>query len=595
MTLDHLVNHTSRERQLRERAEQALRTGKITQAEHDFFLQKELGITRRSSAAETRHEVHTAYAKRKSHYEHRKDVAIKALTTFLGIALVLGVFWLLFGEGGLTGFVTFTPVSERTTPVTIILTESGTIPLETANTTAFKVTGTLTDGEADLLLVVGSERYVVAQLDATPPRYKVTTEKESYARDEAVTIIVTPAAPHTLWLLDEKGKKSAIQSPYLATTPGSYTIEALINDSGEIGRATVNFTVRHDKDPTKDVVRSTSVITAFTESCDETCDFGPTNGQPIALEVALTPGATLTITSITTTTPRENKAPVQMAELPAITLAVGETARVNLRNYFSDPDGDELTFDFMDVPGIEMSVADDKLILRGSEVGSQQSVVYASDLYELVQSNWYTITVTDAAATPENGTVQGNDETTTGRNETKPSPGTESTTTNETKNQTGNETGIPESLCGHPDPNKRPPDCLLQDAAKYFQPQQLYLTNAARTPVGRLTPVGNLILTGDVVQYAAFIPTPGDYTIGYEDEYGNFVATVWFDSSSGNLYLKGALHEESIETPGVSSYLLRNKRGVILAWADQESGDLYLRGNIITRERIERQDELRTN
>jgi len=142
---------------------------------------------------------------------------------------------------------------------------------------------------------------------------------------------------------------------------------------------------------------------------------------------------------------------------------------------------------------------------------------------------------------------------------------------------------VPQGLCSHPDPNKRPIECLQEDPALYFQAQALYLTDSNRAPIARLTPIGNLLITGEVVENADFTPNTDDYTIGYMDSYGSYVVTVWFDSSTGNLYLKGRLYEENENNvPAPGAFALRNKRGITLAWADKARGDLYVRGNVVT-------------
>lgn len=90
MTLDNDLEQAGRERNLREKAEEALHDGRITAAEYDFLLRKELGVR----PAPQEH-VARAYAQRRTHAEHRRATLTKAAAVLgvLGVAfLCLGLF-----------------------------------------------------------------------------------------------------------------------------------------------------------------------------------------------------------------------------------------------------------------------------------------------------------------------------------------------------------------------------------------------------------------------------------------------------------------------------------------------------------------------
>jgi hypothetical protein len=58
---------------------------------------------------------------------------------------------------------------------------------------------------------------------------------------------------------------------------------------------------------------------------------------------------------------------------------------------------------------------------------------------------------------------------------------------------------------------------------------------------------------------------------------------VWFESSTGNVHIKGSLYEEKINSePAPGSFVIRNKKGIVLIWGDSITGDMYLRGNVIS-------------
>jgi len=573
MTLDHLVHDGSNERQLKQRAEQALKEGKITQQEYDFYLQKELGIAPLASD----NVVHHDYARRKPHSEHRKQAVSKIVATVLVLIILGNLLWILTYLNGTTGLVTLTPTQQVVTPGTTA-TESTILALNATNTTMIKITGNLTNGSATVYAVIGEQRLLVYDGSALLEQYRVETDKASYALNEQVLITVT-AENYTLWLTTPEDEKVPITG-YTTERAGTFKLDALITEGEKVVKTSTTFIVRDDTDPANDVPFDPMPRTPFVDACDETCDIPDTGATPINLEIAVTDGGILTIDTITTSAPRENQAPVQAATVPDVTVAVGESATLDLNTYFTDPDGDTLTYDFMDVPGIDLSVTDSILTVTGVSEGSQESLLYASDLYALIQSNAFTITVTaENIDNTTNETTQLNLTV----NETENGTGELNITTNLTENVTPDVT--PElnvtitTDCSDPDPNNRPLECL--DNQQYFQDQTILIADNDNVPVARITPIGNLLLTGEVLEQASFDAAQNDYRLGYEDAYGNRITTIWF-SSDGNLYLRGQLFEENANLePQPGAYVLRNRKGIILAWADTATGDLYVRGNVI--------------
>lgn len=556
----------------------AMADGRIGVEEYRYYLRETYGgrdepALLRDIAAEER-SIDAAIARERR--ETKEGMPLAAAFTFtLLIGALFAVLLLTNGESP-TGFVAFD--TERSMDVDFLFVGGGVEPLNLSNVTALTVTGDATAAARIYLLVDGERRLV---FDGGPAGPFVTTDKESYALNGTVNVTVTPAeASYTLWLTDAAGGKLLVADGFTVTEPGAFTLDALINDTGNVTKASVAFTVRNDTNASDDVPRLAPVTLSFTDACAETCVMEPTGGATLALE-AVTDGE-VRVATVTATAPRENGAPQLLLPIPALALTVGEPLTLDLAAHFADPDGDALTFDFMDVPGVEMSVDGTTLRILATAPGERQSILYASDLHEIAQSNIFTLTVTGEAVPPLDG--NGTNGTTPDANAT-PVNTTLNLSVNATLNVTGNLTvnGTNVSVdCSDPDPNMRPVECLQLESAKYFPDNELFLTTTGRTPIARITPIGNLLISGDVQELALFTPDLKDYVIGYEDEYGVFRVTVWFDSGSGDLYLRGRLFEENENNvPPPGAYALRNKKGITLAWADQASGDLYLRGNLI--------------
>ncbi len=501
-----------------------------------------------------------------------KMPAAAAFMIFLVLTGLAGVILVLNPGQGITGFVTYDATEEVSVPVDLLFTEQGNASLNITNVTGLKASGILTDGSASVYLRFADQRLLVWEGETSVPVYSVRTDKESYALNSTVNVTVTPAnVSYTLWLTDEAGEKTLVQEQFVTTTPGDFVLDALINDTGNVTKVSTSFTVRNDTNASNDVLREEEAAQlAFAATCVDSCAFNQTN-ETLLLDVELSEGSRLEISEVISVHERANNAPAMTQELPDIELRIGEHVEIELLDYFEDPDGDMITFDFMNVGGVDITLDESTLFIEGLEAGIGQSIVYASDLYELSQSNLFTITVLGS------NTSNVTNSTNTTQNNTNSTVVTPPVVINDT-NMTVNET----LDCSNPDPNARPIECLQQESPVYFPPQAIYITTTGRTPIARITPIGNLLLTGEVHEQASFTANTRDYVIGYENEFGRFTPTIWFDSDTGNLYLTGRLYEERIsEVPPPGSYALRNRKGITLAWANQGRGDLYVRGNVI--------------
>lgn len=557
MSLDHLTKNAEEERAVKLKADAALNEGLISRKEYDYFLKEELGIEQPTNP-------HNERVEQASHRDRRKETLLKFAAVLVGLGLIATLLWFNTGTG-ITGYVAY----DTTTNMSVgeRFTGNASITLNATNITSISVTGSAA-GTGSLHLRYGQEELLIYEF--TTETYGVTTNKESYALNSRVNVNVTPPeAAYTLWLEDALGERTIVRDAFNVTRQGNYSIDALINDSGNITITSSAFTVRNDTNASNDILRETNKTErdVFADECIETCTIPPTGNE--TLQVLVNVDGTITIDAFSFKRPsKENEPPRQTTALPDITLVEGDSTSLQLDLYFTDPEQERLTYDYMNIAGVEMEVEEGVLTLTGRAVGEGESRIYASDLATLIESNRFTITVTGSE---ENQSVGENE--TTEENGAAPVNGT---TLNET-------TPVPQDLCNHPDPNKRPIECLQEEPAQYFQPQQLLIQDNKRRTVGRLSPIGNLLIKGEVRTGATGEPAAEDYSLGYRNTYGEYQPTLWIDSTTGDLHLRGSIVEEDIYgEPPRGATVMKNKRGIILAWVERERGSLHLRGNLIS-------------
>lgn len=555
-------------------AERALHDGTITRAEYEYYLTHEFGTTERSRVLQQR-----TTKKSTTRTEGGRKVELAPTTLILIVGIMVGLLTIALFGNTLTGFVARGESAVPTDGLTF--SSSANVTLNITNTTLVRVSGTLEGGDGNVTLLVNGTEYPLWSGSPRAPDYDVSTPYESYALNESVNVSLTPenATNVTLWLIEESGERSPFTNGDRIAQPGSYTLDALFTDA----KASTTFSVRNDTNTSRNRARPPAApLTQFTDVCGEACVLNETGNKTLTLSVELAEDATLTLTDITVTQPRHNTAPTLNNPLTNVALVVGEERSIALDEHFSDADGDSLVYDVLHVPGTTMTVTESTLTIVGERATSGESRVYASDAEALTESNAFLITVAGGAP---NGTTNATE------NETKSggadlggaeADGDEPATPS---NETPAAVGGPD--CSHPNPNKRPVECLQERTAEYFQPQELYLTTPGRKEIARFTPIGNMVITGDIIEGSTATPNRDDYQVGYEDSFGDFVATAWIDERTGDLHLRGTLHEEQTNNvPDSGSFVLRNQRGVVVAWADQRAGDLFVRGMVVQRRSV---------
>ncbi len=108
---------------------------------------------------------------------------------------------------------------------------------------------------------------------------------------------------------------------------------------------------------------------------------GVAEGSTTVTVAASDPGGLSASQSVSVTVGGRNQAPEAVGTIPEQTVAAGESAVVNLSLYFTDPDGDELTYDASsnDPNVVAASVSGSALTISGVAVGRARVTTSATD------------------------------------------------------------------------------------------------------------------------------------------------------------------------------------------------------------------------
>ena len=119
--------------------------------------------------------------------------------------------------------------------------------------------------------------------------------------------------------------------------------------------------------------------------------------------------------------------------------------------------------------------------------------------------------------------------------------------------------------------------------------ENVFLKNNNRGNVARVTPLGNMIIRGQVFENSAQSPGKNDFRVTARDNNLDYISVAWIDTSTGDLHLTGVVIEEDFFlSPTSNAFVIQNKRNVNLAYIDRNTGNLHVKGNLIqNRETIE--------
>ena len=516
----------------------------------------------------------------------RKNEKTTLFVIILAVAFI-GIFASAFFTNGITGFASLNIPDQNYTNNTIINISQ--------EVTSIKVTGFLYgDGTATIYYKTNNSALLIGTITSNDglPR----TIKASYAPGEEVNIENVPSSYNAY--LDDGTNNVQTAIPFIAPNQ-SMTLLIVANDTTNLRTYRVPI-----------IIGDTPRTTVFTNVCVDTCEIPASTGE---ITIVTTEGTHITFNHIETTLPQNNP-PVLVSSFDPIT--INQTTTINLGEHFIDIDGDTRYYSTENSNIANLTVENNILTITPIQEGTQIITIYASDLKEIA-SGKLELTVA-GIITPQ---INNNNTLPTAEinNTTNTTPEINTTiidNTNITINETINNTTqiinttnndsilqvIPTTLndtfnnsvatnitindttldCSNPDPNARPVACLYLDIPEYFPDQEILLENRDREVVARFTSIGNLLIRGDIVEYSTGSPGNRDWRVATVDRDGNEHATVWIDSTTGDLHLTGSVIEENTNLdPPMGSYSLINKRSIYLAWADTTSGTLHVRGNII--------------
>ncbi len=247
------------------------------------------------------------------------------------------------------------------------------------------------DGEA-LSYTASSSDAEVAGASVSGSTITVTAEAKGRA-----TITVTASDP---------GGLSATQS-FRLTVPNRppAPVGAIGAQTIEVGQSITLDVAGSFTDPDGDALTYTaaSSIAAVVRTS--------TSGSMVTITAAGPGTATVTITAsdddratatqqLSVTVPQPNRAPRRVGSIPSRTITVGERATVNASQYFSDPDGDVLTYAASSSNGgvAGVSVSGSTVTITGAGAGSATITVTARDPGGLGATQRFSATVRSAGA-----------------------------------------------------------------------------------------------------------------------------------------------------------------------------------------------------
>ena len=327
------------------------------------------------------------------------------------------------------------------------------------------------------------------------------------------------------------------------------------------------------------------LLFVFDNTCKETCVLDDADVVEVIINVT---GGTFLLEGFSYASNQEFLGEGIKKEVGDITLNIGEEVTLLASEFF---EGEDLVFDAKSSEGYTFVVVGDEITFTGAKEGAWSSLLYALEDSHLIISNAFDVIVTldeqeeiidEPTDEPTDEPIdepvdEPIDEPEIPRNETQENLTTPPTPDNET---IVNDTKTID--CSHPNPNMRPLECILHENTSYFHEERISVENKNAVLVGEFTIIGNLKIRGDYVEQSSETPNDFDYQAGYIGDDGFFIPTIWINTETGDLHLRGNLTEANsniVSREGMTT--ITNKRGIILAVIDRFTGDMILRGNII--------------
>ncbi|MFH1072108.1 MAG: hypothetical protein V1743_01635, partial [Nanoarchaeota archaeon] len=262
-----------------------------------------------------------------------------------------------------TGFVAYERQKESTLFLNLSLNESQAIELNLSRLLSLKVSGNLTgNGSARIYLTTPEKRYLVFD-SAQQNRSKKISGKERHApitgfavyedditdnsTPENMSAIILPETVLNGTLLNETILRIGNDTPDISLNaslnePADETVNELANET--LDETALNIT---PENLTPEEISVWEIL--FDRACLETCILD--NISNVSLEIELN-GVFLYLESLTYTFLEQNHLPVQLHAIPDFSFA--EEMSLNISNFFTDPDQDNLSVSLEPNPYIRL-------------------------------------------------------------------------------------------------------------------------------------------------------------------------------------------------------------------------------------------------
>ena len=216
--------------------------------------------------------------------------------------------------------------------------------------------------------------------DGDPLTYTVASSNSGVARGsvrESTLTIAAVAAGRATLTVTASDQDGSAQQTFRVTVPNRapQRVGSIPAQTIEVGeRATVDAS-RYFSDPDGDALTYTA------RSSNSSVARASVSGSTVTITATRAGSATITVTArdpeglsatqqVRVTVPQPNRAPRRVGSIPAQTIEVGERATVDASRYFSDPDGDALTY---------TATSSNSSVARASVSGSTVTITAAGD------------------------------------------------------------------------------------------------------------------------------------------------------------------------------------------------------------------------
>ena len=259
--------------------------------------------------------------------------------------------------------------------------------------------------------------------------------------------------------------------------------------------------------------------TPFSGICLETCALTGLNKSSYNLVFEIEDNAVLRIDRIKYSIIADivNQPPVLLQNISTINVLENENATINLSQYFADPDGDVLNYNYFKTDNITILFDGDTatIVPDRNVFGTRFTYIIANDSDSFAVSNVFMINISEIANI-------------TGISEAK---------FFEIRNSSNGRLAVFDSLG-----NARIKGNVIQNIEPFADENDFVIQNSTNGLNLVITnPEGNMLVKGSLFEnQTTLTPTPNSFII--EDKYGQVVAYV---NSTGSLFLKGSFTENA--------------------------------------------------